>query len=179
MIGWLRWNLFSSFVSVCGLRWCLRSRSWTTAAAVLLDEVYAFLQRAGGVRGAEAGRLLLPPSWTGCVRRAGAGRRLLLSSWTRFLPSFASPGSVCRAGAGRLLLLPWWTRSTPSFALPGGLRRAHSWSDAVATLLDEVYAFLLAARLRGAGLLPLLPSWTQSTSSFLPTKCVRRTDLAG
>ena len=77
----------------------------------------------GGVRGAGAGRLLLPlPYWKRSMRRQVACAEL-----------------YC------LLLLRCSTRSMSSFTPPGGMRGAVAVAAAAATVLDEAYAFLRAA----------------------------------
>ena len=59
----------------------------------------------------------------------------------------------------KLLTLPCWTRSTPSFAPPGECAELDA---AAITLLDEVYAFLCAARWRAWSW-----SWTAVATTLL------------
>ena len=117
---------------------------------------------------------------------AGAGLLLpvLLPFWTTFTPSFcwsctvllvevseSTPSSSCAPPGGGLrgaglrlpLLLPCWTRSTPSFAQPWHLAPVSgdggaAAAVAVTTVLDEVYAFLRAARW-------LALSWTAAAAA--------------
>ena len=104
-------------------RWRARSWSWTAAAATILDEAYAVPHAARRMRGAGAGRLLLPlPYWKRSMRRQVACAEL-----------------YC------LLLLRCSTRSMSSFTPPGGMRGAVAVAAAAATVLDEAYAFLRAA----------------------------------
>ena len=98
----------------------------------------------GGVRGAGAEWLLLPPCWT------------------RFTPSFAPPGGVLGAGARRLLPLSCWAtwRCTPSRRKVDVWSR--SWTVAATTLLDDVHTFLRAARWRARS-----RSWTAASTTLL------------